>query len=283
LRAEILRKHYLLSDKTMKKHLVLIVFLIVTSFTLHAQQAVLLLDGNYQGKNLYVQNPFGNGGVGFCVFEVTVNGNVTTDEIASSAFEVDLKAHQLKLGDAVQVKIKYKSDCQGKPKVLNPEVLKPKSTYEVVKMDIAEDGTIKYTTKGESGKLSFIIEQFRWNKWVKVGEVDGQGTNGPNDYNFKAALHSGENKFRLKQLDYSGTPRYSKEVKVTSSTPKVSFAPVKVKDVITFTPGETMYEIYDQYGNLVKKGFGSSVDCKSLPNGGYYLNYDNSTGEFIKK
>ncbi|HEV7230022.1 MAG TPA: hypothetical protein VGO45_01765 [Bacteroidia bacterium] len=266
----------------MKKHSILGFIFILATFCAHAQ-VVLVLDGNYQGKNLYVQNPFGNAGVGFCVTEVSVNGNVTTDEIASSAFEIDLKNFQLKLGDPVEVKIKYKGDCQGKPKVLNPEVLKPKSTYEVIKMDVGTEGSIKFTTKGESGKLAFIIEEYRWNKWVKVGEVEGLGTNGPNDYTFKAVLHSGENKFRLKQLDYSGTPRYSKEIKVASPTPKITFAPVKVSSEITFTGGETMYEIYDQYGNMVKKGFGATIDCKNLPKGAYYLNYDNSTGDFLKK
>ena len=43
-----------------------------------AQGGVIILEGNYQGKNLYVQNPFGSGGVGFCVTEVLVNGNITT-------------------------------------------------------------------------------------------------------------------------------------------------------------------------------------------------------------
>jgi hypothetical protein len=266
----------------MKKHFFLGIISIFAMLYSHAQ-VVLVLEGNYQGKNLYVQNPFGNAGVGFCVTEVFVNGNLTTDEIASSAFEIDLKNFQLKLGDPVEVKIKYKSDCQGKPKVLNPEVLKPKSTFDAVKFEVAPDGTIKFTTKGESGKLAFIIEQYRWNKWVKVGEVDGLGTNGPNDYTFKAALHSGDNKFRLKQLDYSGTPRYSKEVKVNSPAPKMTWSPKKVSTEITFTGGETMYEIFDQYGNLVKKGFGATIDCKSLPKGGYFLNFDNSTDEFIKK
>ena len=48
-------------------------------------------------------------------------------------------------------------------------------------------------------------------------------------------------------------------------------------------PYETMYEIYDQYGNVVKRGFGSSVDASNLAKGGYFLNYDNKMGEFIKK
>ena len=246
---------------------------------------VIVLEGNYQGKNLYVSNPFAGSGVGFCVQEVQVNGNVTTDEIASSAFEIDFRNLQLKLGDKVEVKIIHKDDC--KPKVLNPEVLKPKSTFEVISISVTSDLTLKWDTKGETGKLTYTIEQFRWNKWVKVGEVDGMGTPTENKYSFKVAPHSGQNQFRVKQIDYTGQPRFSQTVKYSSSLPEITFAPARVLREITFTsgnaPAETMFEIYDQYGNVVKRGFASSVDASNLTKGAYYLNYDNKMGEFIKK
>lgn len=258
----------------------LLLTLLLSLFILSARAQVILVEGIYQGKNLYVQNPFASNGVGFCVYEVRVNGEVTTDEIASSAFEIDLKARGLKAGDKVEVKIMHKSDC--KPKVLNPEVLKPRSTFVTVSISVATDGTLKWQTTGEQGKLTYIIEQFRWNKWVKVGELDGTGTAGPNDYEFKVSPHSGQNKFRVKQIDYSGTPRFSKDALFTSTTPEVNFSPVKVDKEIKFT-AETMYEIYDQYGNIVKKGFGATIDVSSLARGGYFLNYDNKTGEFFKR
>jgi hypothetical protein len=246
---------------------------------------VIVLEGNYQGKNLYVQNPFAGSGVGFCVQEVRVNGNVTTDEIASSAFEIDFRNLQLKIGDKVEVKITHKDDC--KPKVLNPEVLKPKSTFEIVSMSVTPDLTFKWTTKGETGKLTYIIEQFRWNKWVKVGEVEGMGTPTENPYSFKVAPHSGKNQYRVKQVDYTGQPKLSKTVDFSSTAPEVTFSPAKVSKEITFlsgsSPVETMFEIYDQYGNIVKRGFASTVDASNLPKGAYYLNYDNKMGEFIKK
>jgi hypothetical protein len=44
-----------------------------------------------------------------------------------------------------------------------------------------------------------------------------------------------------------------------------------------------MYEIYDQYGNVVKKGSGNNVNVADLKKGLYYINYDNKTGEFTKK
>ena len=264
----------------MRKHLLSSIAICLVSLASFAG-GVIVLDGNYQGKNLYIQNPFAGSGVGFCVFEVTVNDQVTTDEINSSAFEIDFKNFQLKLGDKIEVKIKHKDDC--KPKVLNPEVLKPKSTYDVVSMKIEKDGILKWTTKGETGKLPYVIEQYRWNKWVKVGEVEGAGTADNNDYSFKITPHSGKNQFRIKQVDYSNQPRFSpKPADFMSPSPEITFSPVKVSKELAFSE-DTMYEIYDQYGNVVKKGFGQNVDCANLTKGVYYINYDNKTGEFIKK
>ena len=246
---------------------------------------VIILEGNYQGKNLYVRNSFAASGVGFCVQEVRVNGNVTTDEITSSAFEIDFRNLQLKMGDKVEVRITHKDDC--KPTVLNPEVLKPKSTFEVLNIGVDNNLTFKWTTKGETGKLPYIIEQFRWNKWVKVGEVEGNGTAAENSYSFKITPHSGKNQFRVKQIDYTGQPKLSKTVDYASKVPDVTFSPTKVTKEINFssgnTPVETMFEIYDQFGNIVKRGFAKNVDVSNLPKGAYYLNYDNKMGEFIKK
>jgi hypothetical protein len=246
---------------------------------------VIVLTGNYQGKNLYIQNPFAGSGVGFCVQEVRVNGNVTTDEIASSAFEIDFRNFNLKIGDAVEVKITHKDDC--KPKVLNPEVLKPKSTFEIVSMAVGTDLTFKWSTKGETGKLTYTIEQFRWNKWVKVGEVEGNGTPDVNNYSFLVSPHSGKNQYRVKQIDYTGQPKLSKTVDFNSTSPEITFSPAKVSKEIGFfagsAPTETMFEIYDQFGNIVKRGFDKTVDASNLAKGAYYLNYDNKMGEFIKK
>ena len=242
----------------------------------------IILDGNYQGKNIYVQNPFSGTGVGFCTYEVRVNGNVTTDEINSSAYEIDLTTQQLAIGDKINITIKHKDDC--KPKVLNPEVLKPKSTFEIVVMDIDKEGVMKWSTKGESGKLAYVVEQFRWNKWIKVGEVEGLGIPAQNDYSFKISPHTGENQFRVKQIDYTGKPRYSKSAKYVSSAPEITFSPIKVAKDIIFT-GETMFEIYDSYGKLVLQqtvtGPVNVVDTSILTPGLYTVRYSNGTKQYI--
>jgi hypothetical protein len=268
----------------MKKILVFTLIGLLVS-TAGFSTGVIVLEGNYQGKNLYVQNSFAASGVGFCVQEVRVNGSVTTDEITSSAFEIDFRNLQLKMGDKVEVRITHKDDC--KPKILNPEVLKPKSTFETLSILVDKDLTFKWTTKGETGKLPYIVEQFRWNKWVKVGEVEGNGTASENSYSFKITPHSGKNQFRVKQIDYTGQPKLSKTVDYNSTVPEVVYSPAKVTKEIMFSannaPAETMFEIYDQFGNIVKRGYSKSVDVSNLTKGAYYLNYDNKMGEFIKK
>ncbi|NQY07968.1 MAG: T9SS type A sorting domain-containing protein [Flavobacteriales bacterium] len=255
-------------------------FTLALLISLNVQAGVILHEGTYQGKNLYVLNPFAGSGVGFCTFEVTVNDEITTDELNSSAFEIDFTALQIELGGKVEVKIKHKDDCT--PKVLNPEVLKPKSTYVISSIKVDKGGVLRWTTNGESGELPFTIEQFRWNKWIKLGQVDGKGTTVSHNYSFKVAHHSGENKYRVKQVDFSRKPRYSPNATFNSPTPNISFTPLKVNKEIIFT-SSTMYEIFDQYGNLVKKGADTQINVSNLKKGIYYLNFDNQMESFVKK
>ncbi len=253
-------------------------FLLVLSLILSVNglfAGMIVLEGKYMGKNLFVKNPFGGAGVGFCVFEVTINGKLSPDEVNQSAFEIDFGNHDLKLGQKVVINIKHKDDC--KPEVLNPEVLKPKSTFDTKAINFNDEGVLNWTTDNETGSLDYIVEQFRWNKWVKVGEVKGIGTPGTHTYSYKITPHSGENKARVKQVDFSGKPRYSDEATYTSSVGEITLADEKVKDAIEFNGGETLYEIYDRYGVIVKKGFGAKADVESLEKGKYYVSYDNKT------
>ncbi len=238
----------------------------------------LVIRGTYQGENIYVKNPFAPSGVGFCAYEVTVNGMITTDEINSSAFEVDLSIYGFAVGDEVNVVIRYKDDCS--PIVLNTNALQAQKPAKFG--DIAvKDGVLHFTTTGETGSLPFIIEQFRWNKWVKVGEVRGKGHNKPNTYDVKVRTHSGANKFRVRQTTGNRKVQsYSREAVSIVTTPRVEFQASASE--IAFS-GETMYEVYDQFGGIVFKGYGSKVNIASLSKGKYYLNYDNSQGEFIKR
>ena len=260
------------------KNLIFAFFFIALSFNFKA--SVLIVEGKFQNKNLFIQNSFGSNGVGYCTTEIKVNGKITTDEVNSSAFEIDLAAMNIKPGQKVVIEISHKSDCT--PVVLNPEVLKPRPTFEVVSMNINNSGILKWTSKNESGPLPYVIEQFKWNKWVYVGEVQGIGNPENHDYSFQIATHSGENKFRIKQVGLGATPKVSSAVIINSGTDKAGFMITKDNKALQYTV-ETAFEVYDVFGTIVKKGFGKETDISNLAKGKYYLCYDNQVSEFDKR
>lgn len=246
--------------------------------------AALSVQGTYQGKNLYVQNPMDDEGFGYCATKVTVNGDIMPGGTSMGAFEIDFSTFNIEIGEPVFIVIEHNDGC--KPKILNPEVLLPRSTFTIIDIKVNTGGELSWSTSGEQGKLPFVIEQYRWNKWVTIGEVEGKGSGDSNSYGFTVTPHSGDNTVRVVQTDHSGTKRPSSEVKFSSSTAKVTKTPAKVKNEIKFLSNgssvETRYEIYDAYGNIVKKGVGSKVNCSNLLRGVYYINFDNVNEKFIK-
>ncbi|HTL80467.1 MAG TPA: hypothetical protein VL651_02115 [Bacteroidia bacterium] len=258
----------------------IILSLLLTVFC-NADNGTLIVEGKYQNKNLYVQNSFSSSGVGFCAYEVYVNGERTTDEVNSSAFEIDLSSHNLKTGDKVEVQIFHKDGCE--PRVLNPDALTPRPTFETTAIAISASGMLTWTTKNEGGALPFIIEQYRWSKWVYVGEVQGNGNATINNYSFQVTPIAGENRFRVKQTGFGKEVKYSPEVTFTPKDLKaLTFTQSSDSKIITLS-GESLYEMYDGYGNVVLKGMGSKIDLSDFDKGTYYLCFDNSVVDITRK
>jgi len=265
------------------KNLLIIIFIFSTGLITLSAESEIKIDGIYQGENLYVMNPFAPSGVGFCIFEVIVNGKISTDEISSSAFEIDLSIYNFKLGDKVNIIIKHKDGCE--PQLLNPEVLKPKSKFNIESIKINKNGTITWITTGEIGSLPFYVEQYKWNKWVRVTTVNGIGTPDIHSYSAKVHFTSGINKFRVKQTDYTKKARVSQSVTYKNLVSSVTFKPgngKKTSKYITFS-SSTDYEIFNYYGQLIIRGHAQEVDVSKYKAGTYFLNYDNKTESFEKK
>ncbi len=257
--------------------------LLSNSFIKNSYAGEIVLEGIYKGENLYVENPYASTGVGFCVSEVLVNGFTTTDEINSSFFEIDLSIYNFRYGALLKIVIKHKDGCT--PRVLNPEVLTPESTFEIKSISIDKDGFLNWTTQKEHGSLPFIVEQYRWNKWIRVGSVKGKGTGGPNRYRYSIDFHSGINKFRVKQIGSNKKPHYSQSVEYNNKIPEVTFIPGnggKTSNKIYFS-ALTHFEIYDYFGKLIKTGTDTEVNVSKLKPGTYFLNYDNKTETFTKR
>ena len=225
-------------------------------------------------------NPFSDFGIGYCIYEVSVNGQISEDEINSSAFEIDLSRYNFDIGEKINLILRYKEGCL--PKIINPEVIQARASFELQNAGVDTKGILHWSTRNEMGPLTFVVQQYRWNKWITVGEVEGKGLSTINKYQLKVRLHTGKNIFRFYQMDYTGDLKYSDRISHDAKLPKVSFSPDRVKDEIVFT-SETLYEIYDNYGNVIYKGFGDKINVIDLQQGVYYINYDNTMDSFRKR
>ena len=244
------------------------------------REGIIILEGKYQNKNIYVSNAFGSEGFGYCTYEIRVNGDLITDEINSSAFEIDLTNFKLDLGDEVIIEIRHKRGCT--PKVINPGGLTPKPTFVTEDISVEEDGFLEWITTDEYGALPYVIQQYKWSKWVDIGEVQGIGTPVTNNYAFFVDFISGVNKFRVIQRDGTGKIKKSHSVQIASLKPTLTYIYNKKEKQIVFS-GKTKYELYDKFGEIVIRGFGSSVDVSELVKDSYWLSYDNLTESFVKK
>jgi hypothetical protein len=235
------------------------------------------LSGVFQGRDLYVENPFSEEGVGFCVYEVKVNGELTSDEINSSAFAIDLALYQFTKGDPISIAIKHKNDCE--PRVINPEAIRPQSTYTLESFTTVQSGKVTWSASNENGSLLYVLEQFKWNKWVEIATVVGDGRPDLTEYSVDVRFLNGPNTYRLRQKDFNGD-NTSEEMSYESDVPEVTIANTKVAKNLEFSE-ETHFELYSEFGELKSTGIGTSVDISSYDSGTYYVNYGKHFGSVI--
>ncbi len=255
-------------------------FILVVAVNSNFGQEVIILEGEYQKRNIFVANSPTANGIGFCSFEVRVNGKLVTDDIDVNAYEVDLSVFDFRLKDPVTIEIKHKRGCT--PKVLNPEALKAKPTFNSNKIEVNEDGILSWETTDEHGSLPFYIQQYKWNKWVDIGEIEGKGTPALNKYTYQVDFVYGENKFRVVQKINQQQFRKTKTIVINSEKPKLNFVYNKKNKKVIFS-NKTAFEIHDKYGQLIMRGYNSQADVSHLSKDEYYISFDNVTEVLAKK
>lgn len=249
-----------------------LLLIFIATIRLANAQNVLQLEGTYKGENLYVQNPFYGLDSCCCTDSVLINNKRIKVEL-STAYEIPLKEMKLKMYEKIEVRIYHKPSCS--PKMINyghPT----KAFIAFTSIDLDKTGKLKWTTNNDTSSVSvwFIVEQFRWNKWVKIGEVQQQSLK-EYEFVFHVPLHSGENRCRVKYMEgISGKYRLSKNVSITSDVKPVTYKIDKQKKLIAFS-GETLFELFDRGGNMLKKGSGTTIDVSSYDGELFYLCYDN--------
>ena len=248
------------------------------SIAAHAQQT-LELGGLYQGENLLVVNDPSADGVGFCCYEVRVNGMLTSDAVNSHAFEVDLGALGLTLGKGLSVRLKHRSGCV--PRVLNPEVIQPIPGFQWVACDAAPTGEVSWVTVDEHGRMPFVLQQFKWGKWVDVVRLDGRG--GPDERAYSTVIQpiQGENLLRLTHLAPDGTLEVKGEAMFEGDVPEVTMT-YNARNGAVYFSKSTQYEFVDGLGTVVLRGVGNQATLRYLSRGDYFVNFGAGT-EVLKK
>ena len=260
---------------------ILLVFLSLVLNQLYAKDGTttLTLTGIYQGKNLYVQNPFDKDMKTFCSKEVWVNDIKLKDSsiTSKSAYEIDLS--HLPLNSTVTIQIIHSTFC--KPKILNPWFGYPKVEFLFDAISVKGD-TLFIQTRKEKPKGKMIVESFIYNSWEPVGEMANKGSGIINLYYFGVPMHSGVNKFRAKYIEENGQVYYTQIVECSPELEKVRV--VEKKECSLLLSKTTDYEILSPEGKILKRESGIEIDLCDYKDEVYYLKIDNRVCRvFIKK
>lgn len=255
-----------------------VVFIFISVFGAQSMQAAeLVLSGAYQGKDVYVQNPYDVQSKQFCTIGVFVNDRRVYDNPKVSAYKIDLS--YLEINDLVIIRIEHSEGC--KPRIVNPQVLKKADIGFAILSTEANHNSINWTTKGEEGG-TYIVEQKTEEKdWTQIDTLQAKGALGTNLYTIPAHHQKGENAYRVKYINESGEVRYSVEMFFTMAD-RITFYPVIATSTLTLSDSAS-YVITDFLGKEVKRGEGIEIPIQDLKPGEYYLSIQNRKERFVKK
>ena len=235
------------------------------------------MTGEYQGKNIYVQNPLSKDKINFCTSAVYLNERLINSSPKTSAFEINLS--HLEIGGSVFIKIVHKEGCT--PKIINPQVIRSKSKFKFLNVN-ADALSIHWVTVGELPYGKFFLEHYRNKKWGNIDIITGKGSFESNQYNIKPEHHTGDNKYRIKHVQNDGKIFFSRGFDYFNDVEPISFYPTLVVDKITLSR-ESDYAVIDSYGNQMTEGKGKEIELNSLKSGLYFLYVDNREEKFVKK
>ena len=147
--------------------------------------------------------------------------------------------------------------------IYRPSAIVPVELISFTASASGNDVLLNWSTASELNNKGFEIERSSVNgQWSLVGFVEGHGTTSEQQkYSYKdSSLTSGKYSYRLKQIDYDGSFKYSKEMEVDLSTPLKYLLeqnypnPFNSTTTISYsikTSGQVQLKVYDMLGTEV--------------------------------
>jgi hypothetical protein len=252
-----------------------IIFLMLISQAVVAGEIVL--SGVYQGKNLFLRNPYIPDQKKFCVSQIFVNNIPLSNLPRSSALQISLD--HLKHNDEVSIRIIHLDGCT--PVVVNPEVIQQARDFEFLFTQV-DDNSINWITTGETPEGVFELEKLKWVGWVKVREIQAKGELDNNQYSIEAGHYSGDNSYRLIYKNNKGASFSGEEVSFYSLLePIIMYPGQEIFEWISLSR-DTDWEIYNDYDSLQLKGYGGEINVKNLDYGDYYIIIEDEPLRFFR-
>ena len=256
--------------------------MVCTAFSQIAPKVETNLAGVYQGKTLFIQNPFNRLTREFCIEKLYINEKEVDINTKLSAIKLDFK--NFDLFTPVKIRLVHR-DSLCTPTIINPEAILFHTIFRFVSVSLS-DSALVWSTKGETGVGQFEIEKLTNGVWVDQEVREAIGRYEGVDYTYYPNLEEGANKYRLKYI-FPRASRvrylYSWEVDYDHYPEPVEFQPKSAKTKL-YLSQSTHYEIYNDGRKLVLEGQGKVIDVTVLRQGRYVIYFNGKDpGTFIKE
>jgi len=260
------------------KRLVIPMLFIILLLPARAQIEIEFV-GVFQGKSLFIQNPYLVEHKSFCIQAVYINNIPQKLSYNHSALKLDFAQNDL----FTPVKIRISSsDSVCNPIVINPDAIMFHSSFRFTAIALT-DSLLYWQTKGERGNGEFWVEKLQYGIWIELENQPSLSKYEESDYKYFPSFEEGGNKYRVKYIYENGDYLYSEEVEFNYYPEPVDFSPKMTASVISFSRS-AQYKVYDPNGKEVLSGIGNQVDVSSLFPGEYVIYFDNIfPGSFTKK
>lgn len=240
------------------------------------------LAGVYQGKTLFIQNPYDKDAREFCIENIYINEKFVETNYKLSAIKLDFTGYDLY--SPVKIRIEHK-DTLCAPTIINPEAVLFHTIFRFVTVSLT-DSALVWSTKGETGVGEFEIEKLDNGIWIDQEVREALGRYEGAEYTYYPNLLEGANKYRIKYYFPRGSRvrhLYSWEVDFDFYPEPVEFTPKSAKTKV-YLSRSTHYEIYDDGRKLVLEGQGKVIDVTVLRQGRYVIYFNGrDPGTFIKE
>lgn len=137
-----------------------------------------------------------------------------------------------------------------------------------------KSGQIKWTTINEKANAKFDVEEWRWAKWVIIGQINGTG-NGNYSCSFLA-----DTTCRIYQVRITSGQYHSASINYPNPI-KIDISGSCSKQVIRFHH-MTKFEVWDKYENKILSGCDSILIFSDFKKGNYHLNVGDKLTQFFK-